>query len=130
VRQPLDLALAGDQRRTAEDWQVTCADHLHALRTRQPGQVRDDLLVDLTAVRRQLETTPAGREATELRRATAMLAMLHANALTRLGEHGPAIRWYRTARAAAASADLDLRVLVRGKNQTTACTASAIPRPC
>src|SRR5262249_5153364 len=43
-------------------------------------------------------------------------AALHANALTRLGEHGPAIRWWRTARHAAdLSGDLHLRVLTRDK---------------
>jgi len=114
VRQLLDLVLTGEHHRTSEDWQVTCADHLHALRTRPPAQVRDDLLVDLLAVAHQLQLTPSGRDATELRRVTSMLAMIHANALTRLGEHGPAIRWCRTARDAAdASADLDLRLLVR-----------------
>lgn len=115
ARQLLDLILAGEQR-GVEDWELTCADHLHAIRTRPPAQVSADLVVDLLAVRRQLEMTPAGREATELRRVTAMLAMIQANALTRLGEHGPAIRWWRTAREAAdASRDLDLQVLVRAE---------------
>ena len=115
VRQLLDLVLTGQQR-SAEDWEVTCADHLHAIRTRPPAKVRDDLVVDLLAVQRQLEMMPSGRDATELRRITAMLAALHANALTRLGEHGPAIRWWRTARDAAdASTDLDLRLLVRAE---------------
>jgi len=113
VRQLLDLVLTGEQR-SAEDWEVTCADHLHAIRTRPPAQVRDDLVVDLLAVQRQLEMTPSGRDATELRRITAMLAMINANAFTRLGEHGPAIRWWRTARDAAdASTDLDLCLIVR-----------------
>jgi hypothetical protein len=115
VRQLLDLVLTGEQR-SLEDWEITCADHLHAIRTRPPAQVRDDLVVDLLAVQRQLELSPAGATATELRRITAMLATIHANALTRLGEHGSAIRWWRTARDAAdASSDLDLRLLVRAE---------------
>jgi transcriptional regulator with XRE-family HTH domain len=115
VRQLLDLVLTGE-RRGVEDWELTCADHLHAIRTRPPARVRDDLVVDLLAVQHQLATTTAGRDATELRRVTAMLATLHANALTRLGEHGSAIRWWRTARDAAdASTDLDLRLLARAE---------------
>jgi hypothetical protein len=115
VRQLLDLVLTGEQR-SLEDWEITCADHLHAIRTRPPAQVRDDLVVDLLAVQRQLEMTPTSHDTNELRRITAMLAMIHANALTRLGEHGPAIRWWRTARDAAnASTDLDLRLLVRAE---------------
>jgi hypothetical protein len=113
VRQLFDRILDGE-RRSPEDWEIACADHLHAIRTRPPARVREDLVIDLLAVQRQLEMTPPGRDATELQRITAMLAMIHANALTRLGEHGSAIRWWRTARDAAdASADLDLRLLVR-----------------
>jgi hypothetical protein len=52
VRQLVDLVLAGEHRRAPEDWEVTCADHLHALRTRPPALVRDDLLIDLLAVAR------------------------------------------------------------------------------
>jgi transcriptional regulator with XRE-family HTH domain len=119
VRQMLDLALTGDQR-SLEDWEIACADHLHAIRTRPPAQVRDDLAVDLLAVQHQLDTTPEGRAAIELRRVTAMLAVLHATALSRLGEHGAAIRWFRTARNAAdASGDLDLRLVVRGQEATS-----------
>jgi hypothetical protein len=72
--------------------------------------------MDLLAVRQQLDAESPGREAIELHRVAAMLAMLQANALTRLGEHGPAIRWWRTARTAAdATTDRDLRVLVRAE---------------
>src|SRR5262249_42708657 len=109
VRQLLDGVLAGRQR-SLEDWEVTCADHLYAVRTRPPAQARDDIVVDLVAVQHQLAADSA--RATELSRIVAMLAALHANALTRLGEHGPAIRWWRTARHAAdLSGDLHLRVL-------------------
>ncbi|MBI1758924.1 MAG: hypothetical protein HYR62_06830 [Actinobacteria bacterium] len=117
VRQLLDLALTSAQEpRTPEEWEITCADHLYAIRTRPPAQVRDDLAMDLLAVRQQIDAASPGREAIELHRVAAMLAMLQANALTRLGEHGPAIRWWRTARTAAdATTDRDLRVLVRAE---------------
>jgi hypothetical protein len=44
----------------------------------------------------------------------AALSTLHANVLTRLGDHGSAIHWWRTAKAAAdASGYLDARLMVR-----------------
>jgi len=112
VRQLLDLALASELR-SIEDWQLACADHLHALRTRPPAQVRDALIVDLLAIHRQLKMRDAGDNA-ELHRVVAALSTLHANVLTRLGDHGAAIHWWRTARAAAdQSGDLELRLGVR-----------------
>ncbi|WP_424528764.1 hypothetical protein ACOZ38_03490 [Sphaerisporangium viridialbum] len=114
LRQLLDLSL-GQAHRALEEWELACTDHLHALRTRPPAQVATDLLVDLLAVRRQLDTaTPA--DAIELQRIMAALSSVHANALTRLADHGAAIRWWRTARQAAdASGDLALRLMVRGE---------------
>lgn len=114
VRRLLDQSLGRDFR-GMEEWELACADHLYALRTRPPARVAADLLVDLLALRRQLEAaTPA--DAVELQRFTAALASVHANALTRLGEHGGALRWWHTARQAAdASGDLRLRLLVRGE---------------
>src|SRR5262249_7774749 len=115
VGQLLDVVLSGEQRSLA-DWEITCADHLHALRTRSPAQVRDDLVVDLVTVQHQRGLATDSARAIELNRIVAMLAVLHANVLSRLGEHGPAIHWFRTARHAAdASGDLHLRVLVRGQ---------------
>jgi hypothetical protein len=111
VRQLLDGVLAGGQR-SLEDWEITCADHLHAIRTRPPTRARDDLAVDLVALQHQLAADSA--RATELNRIVAMLAALHANVLTRLGEHAQAIRWWRAARHAAdLSGDLHLRVITR-----------------
>src|SRR5262249_44503230 len=108
-----DLLLASRQR-SLEDWEITCADHLHAIRTRPPAQARNDLLVDLAAVQHQLTTNPS--QTVELHRIIAMLAALHGDALTRLGEHGPAITWWRTARHAAdLSGDLHLRLHTRGQ---------------
>ncbi|RAY14727.1 hypothetical protein DPM19_13350 [Actinomadura craniellae] len=113
VRQLLDRALARVSH-DMEDWGVVCADHLHAIRTRPAAQAGDDLLLDLLAVRRRLDL-PDAEDVTELQRATAALATLYANVLTRLGDHGSALRWWCTARRAAdASGDLDLRLLVRG----------------
>jgi tetratricopeptide (TPR) repeat protein len=114
VRQLLDAAIARD-RRSIEEWELACVDHLHALRTRPPARVAADLGIDLLGVRRQLDMA-APTELADLHRIAATLATVHANALTRLGEHGAAIRWWRTARHAAdASGDLRLRLLVRAE---------------
>jgi transcriptional regulator with XRE-family HTH domain len=112
VRQLLDLALASD-RRSIGDWELACADHLYALRTQPPAQVRDALIVDLLAVHRQLNMRDA-KDSAELHRVVAALSTLYANVLTRLGDHGAAIHWWRTARAAAdQSGDLELQLGVR-----------------
>jgi transcriptional regulator with XRE-family HTH domain len=114
VRQLLALSL-GSEPRSIEDWHLACSDHLHALRTRPPVQVRDALSVVLLALDRQLYTATPG-ETTELNRVVAMLGVLYANALTRLGEHGGAIHWWRTSKvASAASGDVDLHLAVRGE---------------
>ncbi len=109
----IDLALTSEPRDLA-DWQLAVADHLHAIRTRPPAQARDDLVIDLLRLRQQL--TRAGGESTELRRVLAALAALHGGVLTRLGQHGTALRWWRTAcHAADDTADLELRLLVRAE---------------
>lgn len=112
VRQLLDLVLDSEPR-PIEDWGIACADHLHALRTRPPAQVRDGLNIDLLAIQRQLKTATI-KEATELNRIVAALGTLQANVVTRLGDHGAAIHWWRTAKTAAdLSGDLDVRMMVR-----------------
>ncbi|MEO3862656.1 helix-turn-helix transcriptional regulator [Acrocarpospora sp. B8E8] len=112
VRQLLDLSVSS-QHRSVEDWELACADHLHAINTWPPARVHDDLLVDLLAMQRQLNTTDTAH-AVELHRVTAVLAAFQASVLVRLGEPGSALRWYRTARNAAdLSGDLDLRLRVR-----------------
>lgn len=109
----IDLALTSEPRDPA-DWQLAVADHLHAIRTRPPAQARDDLVVDLLRLRQQLARASAA--GTELRRVLAALAALHGGVLTRLGEHGTALRWWRTAcHAADDAADLELRLLVRAE---------------
>ncbi|MEV6986303.1 helix-turn-helix transcriptional regulator [Sphaerisporangium sp. NPDC051017] len=113
-RQLLDLSF-DHPHRPLEDWEQACADHLYALRTRPPAQVAADLFIDLMAVRRQCQVSTSS-EVTELQRITAMLSSIHANALTRLADHGAAIRWWYSARQAAdASGDLALRLLVRAE---------------
>ncbi|WP_067460045.1 hypothetical protein [Actinomadura macra] len=115
VRQLLALALNSEPREL-DDWHLTVADHLHAIRTRPPAQVRDGLLVNLVAVQRQLRDT-GPREpgvSIELRRVIAALSVLYANTLTRLGNDDAAIQWWRSAKVAAdATGDLDLRLGVR-----------------
>jgi transcriptional regulator with XRE-family HTH domain len=111
VRQLLDSA--HDDDRALEEWDLTCADHLHALRTRSPEQVAADLLIELEVARRQLRRCPPAQVA-DMQRVTAALATLNANVLTRLGHHGAAIRWWRTARTAAhAAGDLELELGIR-----------------
>ncbi|RKS70727.1 helix-turn-helix protein [Actinomadura pelletieri DSM 43383] len=112
LRHLADLALTAEPR-DLDDWHLACVDHLHALRTRAATQARKDLVIDLLALDRQLDAAPAG-DVTELQRVKGALAMLHAHLLSRLGDHGAAIRWWRTARAASdSSGDLDLRLMVR-----------------
>lgn len=112
VRQLLDLALNSESR-SLDDWGMTCVDQLHALRTRPPLEFRESLSVDLLAIHRQLKTA-SDKDVPELQRVVAALSTLHANVLTRLGRHGAAIHWWRTARAAAdASGYLDVRLMVR-----------------
>ncbi|MEV7008473.1 hypothetical protein [Streptosporangium sp. NPDC051022] len=114
IRRLLDLSL-DEGFRSVEDWNLACADHLHALRTRPPEQVAADLVVDLFTLRRQLEGS-APAEAPGLQRVIAVLSNLQANRMTCLGQHGSAIRWSQTARRAAdASGDLETRVLVRAE---------------
>ena len=114
LRQGIGASYADDFRSIA-DWERACVDHLYALRTRPPAQVAADLLMDLETVKRQKgSSSPA--EAPDLERVTAALASVQANALTRLGDHGAALRWWHTARQAAdASGNLELRVLVRAE---------------
>ncbi|MEO3861625.1 helix-turn-helix transcriptional regulator [Acrocarpospora sp. B8E8] len=111
VRQLLDQ----DHARSIEEWEISRADHLHALRTRPPAQVAADLAIDLLALERQMKIAKPA-EIIELQRVLAALSAVHANALTRLADHGAAIRWWRTARRAAdASGDLSLDLLIRGQ---------------
>lgn len=109
----IDLALTSEPRDLA-DWHTAVADHLHAIRTRPPAQAQSDLLLDLLRLRAQMSR--AGADLPELNRVLAALSALHGGVLTRLGEHGAALRWWRTAaHAADDSRDLDLRLLVRGE---------------
>ncbi|MFC5828799.1 hypothetical protein [Nonomuraea insulae] len=107
--------MALNVERSTEDWQLACADHLHALRTRSTAQVVSDLAVDLYALRQQIHHAPDG-DLPALCRTVATLACIQANATTRLGDHGAAIRWWHTARHAAdASRDAALNVLIRAE---------------
>ncbi|WP_285701048.1 hypothetical protein [Actinomadura sp. NBRC 104412] len=113
IRHLADMVLTTPPR-TLEDWEIVCADHLYAIRTRSPIKVREDMMIDLLAVRRQLHEA-SGEDPRELQRVHAALATLYANVLTRLGDHGAALRWWRTAREAAdICGDPDLRLVVRG----------------
>ncbi|MEV5410627.1 helix-turn-helix transcriptional regulator [Thermopolyspora sp. NPDC052614] len=114
VRQMIGASFHDDFR-TIANWELTCADHLYALRTRPPAQVAANLVMDLYAVQAQTRSSSPA-DTTELQRVLATLSVMHANALTRLGDHGAAIRWWHTARQTAdASGDLGLRLLVRAQ---------------
>ncbi|MDF5753598.1 hypothetical protein [Spongiactinospora sp. TRM90649] len=107
-----ELALGGEPR-TAEQWHRSTMDHLHALRTRAPRVVADEILIDLMLLREQIGR-PGGDDTIELQRALAVLAAFYSSMKVRLGDHGTALRFYRTAnRAADASGDLDLRLRIR-----------------
>ncbi len=110
IRQLVDFSL-GCEFRPVEDWERACCDHLHALRTRPPAQVSADLLIDLFVLRRQMDSASGARDTGDLHRVMAALSTLQANALTRVGDHGGALRWWHTARHAAdASGDRELRL--------------------
>ncbi|MEV0623517.1 helix-turn-helix transcriptional regulator [Nonomuraea sp. NPDC050404] len=117
LRQLIDLSIPAS--RSAEEWELACADHLHAIRHRPPAEAQTDVHIDLAVVLRQVQRTAAqfGVDHAQTRglyRPLAALSTLHANVLTRLGDHGAAIRWWRTARHAAdASGDLHLQLGVR-----------------
>ncbi|MFD0688328.1 hypothetical protein [Actinomadura fibrosa] len=114
VRQLFDLVLDSETR-SIDDWDTTCADHLHALRTQPPAQVRDGLNLDLMALRRQMAAA-SSKTLPDLEVMLASLGFLQANALTRLGDDSAAIRWWRTAKTAAdASGMIDAQLLVRCK---------------
>ncbi|MFC6082454.1 helix-turn-helix domain-containing protein [Sphaerisporangium aureirubrum] len=114
VRQAIERVLNTADGFTVDDWHLTCADYLHAVLTRPPATVRDDLVLDLAALQ-QVLAREAPERASELQRAAAWLSALHANVLTRLGEYGAARRWWTTARHAAdSSGDTDMKVWVRG----------------
>ncbi|GLW11141.1 hypothetical protein Misp01_62690 [Microtetraspora sp. NBRC 13810] len=114
VRQLLNMGI-GDDFRDLDEWELSSSDHLHALRTRPPAAVAAHLAIDLDTLRRQKEvSSPA--ELPALHRVTAELCAIHANVLTRLGEHGAAIGWWRTGRRAAdASGDFEIRLLIRSE---------------
>ncbi|MFC5828027.1 helix-turn-helix domain-containing protein [Nonomuraea insulae] len=113
IRRRLNQAMGA--RRGLAEWSIAHENHLHALRTRPPAQVVHDLAIDLEALSQYLETARKD-EIAELDRVTALLASIQANAFTRMGDHGAALRWWETARwAADASGDLDLQLLVRAE---------------
>ncbi|GAA4073003.1 hypothetical protein [Actinomadura miaoliensis] len=114
IRQLLDLTLASEDRST-EDWELACVDHLRALRTRPPAQVRDGLLIDLLALQRQLKKADT-KDQPDLNRSAAALSLIMANAVTRMGAHSAAVHSWRTAKTAAdASGDLHVRLMVRSE---------------
>jgi transcriptional regulator with XRE-family HTH domain len=113
VRRRLNHAM-GAQRGLAE-WNDVHENHLHALRNRPAAQVARDLAIDLEALSQHMDAARSD-EIAELTRVTALLASIQANAMTRLGDHGAALRWWETARwAADASRDLGLQLLVRAE---------------
>ncbi|MET8159279.1 helix-turn-helix transcriptional regulator [Sphaerisporangium sp. NPDC005289] len=114
IRQMLERSLGTAEGRALDHWEAVCADHTHALLAQPATEALDDLLVDLAILQQQMSiATP--EQSARLQRIAAWMSTMHANLLTRLGEYGPARRWWRTARQAAdASHDADMRVWVRG----------------
>ncbi|MEV5410498.1 helix-turn-helix transcriptional regulator [Thermopolyspora sp. NPDC052614] len=115
LRQQIEQLLGATETYSDEHWQAVCQNYDHAVHAQPPTEVRDNLILDLSILKRSLAVSDAER-VRELQRTTAWLAALHANVLTRLGDFGGAQRWWVTARHAAdESGDLDMRVLVRAK---------------
>ncbi|WP_157548593.1 hypothetical protein [Nonomuraea candida] len=77
--------------RSVEEWDTIKDDHLHALRTRPPAQVVADLAIDLHDLALHLKQA-APADLPDLYRTAALLSCIQANALTRLADHGAAIR--------------------------------------
>ncbi|MFC4007817.1 multiprotein-bridging factor 1 family protein [Nonomuraea purpurea] len=117
LRQLIDLSIPVS--RSVEDWELACADHLHAIRNRPPAQAQHDLHIDLLAALRQAKQItaqfgPDHPQAGDMYRVLAALSTLNANVLTRLGKYGEALRWWSTARRQAdVSRDLHLQLGVR-----------------
>jgi hypothetical protein len=124
VRQSLEHVLDAADTNAAEDWDLAYLDHAHSILVNPPAQVHRALILDLAALRQQLERTPRNRD---LQRAAAKLSALSGNVLTRMGSYDDARRWWSTARHSAdASGDVDLSAWVRGLEAAFALYA---PRP-
>ncbi|WP_157548590.1 helix-turn-helix domain-containing protein [Nonomuraea candida] len=89
VRRMIDVVTPA--YRSVEEWNTAQADHLHALRTRPPAQVAADLAIDLHDLALHLQQA-APADLPDLYRTAALLSCIQANALTRLADHGAAIR--------------------------------------
>ncbi|PZG38097.1 hypothetical protein C1I98_24635 [Spongiactinospora gelatinilytica] len=114
LEQVLNQAVNVAETYTAQDWEMACADHMHALQTQPPAMVRSGITGDVIALQQAL-AAPGVREPAELQRAASWMALIQANVLTRLGEYDAARRWWITARHAAdASGDLNMRVWALG----------------
>ncbi|MFI0417258.1 multiprotein-bridging factor 1 family protein [Spongiactinospora sp. 9N601] len=99
---------------TVQDWEMACADHMHALQTQPPAVVRSGITGDVIALQQAL-AAPGVRAPADLQRVASQMAIIQANVLTRLGEYDAARRWWITARHAAdASGDLNMRVWAMG----------------
>ncbi|MDH2424990.1 helix-turn-helix transcriptional regulator [Sphaerisporangium sp. TRM90804] len=126
LRQMLELTLDSTGRHSRDDWELVCAGHVYAVNNQPPAEVRDDLALDLAAVQRALAKSSPD-QVSHLHQVAAWLSALHANVLTRLGEHGASRRWWTTARHAAdLSGDRDMQVWVRGSE---AVFGLYMPRP-
>lgn len=126
VRHALERTLETAETYTVEDWELACHDHMHSLLTRPAAVAHEALLADLSAIHRQIRLAK-GTPTPDLNRIAAWLSTLNANALTRMGNHDDARRWWATARRAAdVSGDVDMQVWVRGKEAVFGLYA---PRP-
>ncbi|MDF5758185.1 helix-turn-helix transcriptional regulator [Spongiactinospora sp. TRM90649] len=105
----------GDDGRPVDEWERTCEDLRYGLCVWPAARFRDAVEIELAALVRQRHRAAAA-ERLDLLRVQAALGLLYANVLGRLSEHDAALRWWRTARAAAdACRDPYLGVAVRAE---------------
>ncbi|GAA3215621.1 hypothetical protein [Actinocorallia longicatena] len=122
IRHALTLSLGRDH--TVEDWEEIAFEHGHAFLTRSPAELLPELAADLVGLQEALLTARTEAVKRGLATPAGKLSALMAMTVSGLGDNRQARDWWATARHAAdTSADLDLRVWVRGYEAVNALYA-------
>ncbi|XVU24258.1 hypothetical protein ACQPZJ_44690 [Actinoplanes sp. CA-054009] len=94
------MATRGDI--SAAEWEEIVAEHGFAYMTTPPGELLEQLMIDVLAIQYAVDGEPEDSvRARELRRCAALLAALTAMTLANLGQLREGRRWWRTARTLA-----------------------------